>query len=429
MKRILLSIALAVIIGSAIWVGNFYWKNLRGIGPVIKPTPEDIAEVINTTGMPLKLPPGFSIEIFTDNLPAARVMTFDALGNMWVSQTKEGQVSLLEIENGKVKAVQPIFTRLRNPHGLMFGTGEEQLMLYIAEEHRVSRVPVYSEGDLEKLVDLPSGGGHFTRTIMWLPGFENQKMLISVGSSCNVCNESDSRRAKILIYDLKTKELETFATGLRNSVFIATHPVTGEIWGTEMGRDLLGDDIPPDEINIINQGSPSTPLRVKNFGWPTCYGKNILDTDFHKDDHVHIRPDCSEPFELPSYIDIPAHSAPLGLAFIPARQNPPPADLGGQASGWPEDYWHDLLVAYHGSWNRSVPTGYKIVRYKLDAQGKFEGVDSTNSPQVEDFITGWLENNEALGRPVDILIQPGGIIYISDDKAGVIYRVTYNQQI
>ena len=112
-----------------------------------------------------------------------------------------------------------------------------------------------------------------------------------------------------------------------------------------------------------------------------------------------------EPFEAPSYIDLPAHSAPLGLAFIPEE-------------GWPQEYWYNLLVAYHGSWNRTVPDGYKIVRMKLDAKGNYSG--------VEDFITGWLTpDNQALGRPVDILVQPGGTMYISDDKAGVIYRVTY----
>ena len=111
------------------------------------------------------------------------------------------------------------------------------------------------------------------------------------------------------------------------------------------------------------------------------------------------------PFETPSAIDIQAHSAPLGLAFIPEE-------------GWPEEYWYNLLVAYHGSWNRSVPTGYKIVRYKLDAQGRYLG--------EEDFITGWLQGSEALGRPVDILVQPGGVMYVSDDHAGVIYRIIYS---
>lgn len=155
-----------------------------------------------------------------------------------------------------------------------------------------------------------------------------------------------------------------------------------------MGRDWLGDDLPPDEINLIADG--------KDYGWPYCYGKNEIDP-FGRDVPAEL---CH--LQIPSFIDIPAHSAPLGIAVVPEE-------------GWPEDYWYDLIVAYHGSWNRSQPTGYKVVRHKLDAKGNYEG--------VEELITGWLVSEGALGRPVDILIEPGGKMYISDDKAGVIYKV------
>ena len=184
-----------------------------------------------------------------------------------------------------------------------------------------------------------------------------------------------------------------------------------------MGRDLLGDDTPPDEIDIIDSSSTGSEQNpVPNFGWPICYGKNVHDTDF--DHNTYIRNPCMEPFEIGSHIDLPAHSAPLGLAFFP--------------KDWPEEYRDDLLVAYHGSWNRSEPTGYKIVRVKLDSRGNFEG--------VEDFITGWLRRSDdksevgvptvvsgltpegALGRPVDLVFHKGSL-YISDDKAGVVYKV------
>ena len=419
MKKFILTIFGSLVIVGLIWAGIFYSKNLRGIGPVIKPPPNDITKVINTTGMPLKLPLGFSISIFAEGLDKPRVMTWGPDGNMLVSIPSAGRVVALRDENsdGKADAIITVIDGLNRPHGLATRC-TEKCRLYIAESNQVA-VYDYDEVNLEatnkkKLVDLPDGGNHFSRTILFMPTPNEDKLLISVGSSCNVCDESDSRRAKILVYDLKTKKLETFASGLRNSVFMTIHPVTGKIWATEMGRDLIGDDIPPDEINIIEEG--------KNYGWPICYGKNVLDTDFHKEDHVHVRAHCTEPFEQPSYIDIPAHSAPLGLAFIP--EDPP-------AGGWSQEYWYNLLVAYHGSWNRSVPTGYKIVRYKLDARGRYLG--------EEDFITGWLTEpkakeplpgtvinvGEAYGRPVDILVQPGGKIYISDDKAGVIYQVTY----
>ncbi len=158
-----------------------------------------------------------------------------------------------------------------------------------------------------------------------------------------------------------------------------------------MGRDNLGDDLPPDEINLVEYG--------KNYGWPICFGKNIHDTNFDK--NTYIRNPCGEPDTIGSFIDLQAHSAPLGLSFVPQHI-------------WPEEYDGDLLVAFHGSWNRSEPTGYKIVQIKFDTQGKFIS--------TEDFITGWLAENVALGRPVDLKFHSGNL-YISDDRAGVIYVV------
>ena len=380
-------------------------KYLPALRPAIFPPSTDITEfltedavppqAVNETNLPLELPPGFRISIFAKNLPGARVMRFDQFGNMWVSRTSEGAVTLLEIgEDGRVRSQSDIFVGLRRPHGLAFDPDpSHSLLLYIAEEHRLWRVATYSDDPGEELLALPFGDGHFTRTIAFGP---DKKLFVSVGSSCNVCTESDERRAAILGYDPATRQSEIFARGLRNAVFFTWDFVRGKMWATDMGRDWLGDDLPPDEINIIEQG--------KNYGWPICYGKNVHDTDFDK--NTYIRNPCMEPFEIPSLIDIPAHSAPLGLAFIPEE-------------GWPEDYWYDLLVAYHGSWNRSSPTGYKVVRHKFDASGNYQG--------AEDFIAGWLTPQGALGRPVDILAQPGGIMYLSDDKAGVLYKITLIQ--
>lgn len=393
---------------------DFYSKNLRGVWPALKAPKENIAEIIekksaNTTGFPLKLPDGFSISIFAKNLAAPRVLGWAPGGVLLTSIPSEGRVVALHDKNGDgavgADEVVTVISGLNKPHGLAFQcpflNGEGECEFYIAESHRVSLFSYDAEKMKavfkKKLADLPDGGNHTTRTIMFN---EDGRLLISVGSTCNVCNEKDWRRAKILALDLQTGELKEFAKGLRNSVFMAAHPVTGKVWATEMGRDLLGNNLPPDEINIVEED--------KNYGWPNCYGKNIHDTNFDK--NTYIRNPCMEPFETPSYIDIPAHSAPLGLAFFPEE-------------GWPEEYWHNLLVSYHGSWNRSTPTGYKIVRYKLDSHGNYLG--------EEDFISGWLQDNQALGRPVDILIQPAspaggpGKIYISDDKAGVVYLVRY----
>ena len=426
MKKILLFFGATFILGAVIWAALFYWQNLRGIGPAIQPAPEDIADLIeeikkerkneahkqgeNTTDFPLTLPEGFSISIFARDIGPARVMTFDPVGNLLVSVTKENKVIALPDQNrdGVADEIITVIDGLNQPHGLAFRC-ERGCRLYIAETDQVA-VYDYNAATLKALnktilFDLPGGGNHFSRTIIFS---EDGRLLTSVGSTCNVCNESDWRRAAILVSNADGSDLKVFASGLRNAVFMVLHPFIEQLWVTEMGRDLIGDDIPPDEINIVEEG--------KNYGWPICYGKNVVDTDFHKDDHVHIGLDCTEPFEIPSHIDLQAHSAPLGLAFV-----------SGQ--GWPVEYRGDLLVSYHGSWNRTVPTGYKIMRFRLDEQG--------NYLSREDFISGWLTQSDnsflgglavterALGRPVDILIHPDGVMYVSDDKAGVIYRIVY----
>ena len=396
MKKIILLVLVISLAAAMAYAGVFYWQNLRGIGPVANSPPVNIANVIpqNTIGIPLKLPPGFSISIFAKNLSGARVMAFDSFGNMWVSRTSEGIITSLEVRDGKVVHQNDVFKGLRKPHGLAFEPGAERDVLYYAEEDKISQVTLYSDAQSKKIVGLPAGGNHTTRTIGFGP---DGRLYVSIGSTCNVCHESDPRRAAIWSLNKDGSDFRPFAAGLRNGVFFIWHPETKKMWATEMGRDLLGDDIPPDEVNIVEAG--------KNYGWPNCYGKNVHDDNF--DHNTYIRNPCMEPFETQSLVAVPAHSAPLGLAFVSSQ-------------GWPADYNHSLLVAYHGSWNRSVPTGYKVVRMKFNAQGNYQG--------TEDFITGWLvSKSKTLGRPVDILALAGGVAYLSDDKAGVIYKITAPQ--
>jgi len=383
MKKTITIILIAILIVAIVVFGILYWKYFRGAGPAIKEPKQDISKMINETDMPLNLPDGFSIEIFEDNLPAARVMLIDELGNMWVSQTKEGTVSLLTIENGQVTNSQVIFDDLKNPHGLAIHP-DDPYLLYIAEEDKVSRVRIYSEGEMEKIIDLPKGGRHVTRTLLFTI---DKQLLISVGSSCDTCVEDDWERASILIANDDGSNLKKYATGLRNSVFMAMHPISLQVWATEMGRDFLGDDLPPEEINIIK--------RNKDYGWPYCYGRKVHDIKFDpKEEFTDV---CRK--SEPAHITFQAHSAPLGLAFIP--------------QSWPKVYAGDLLVAYHGSWNRTVPTGYKIVHFDLNT-GNIES----------DFISGWLQEDEALGRPAGLIFDRDGNLYISDDSAGLVYKVS-----
>ena len=369
-------------------------------GPTDMPgtTPSPAPVVINETDFPLSLPSGFRISLFTPKpMGAIRFMAFSPDGILFVSRPstaglyadwRGGAVIALpdSDQDGVVDEVMRVIEGLRDsPHGLAFYGG----YLYLAEHSKVSRYPYLGEGKVgdtpEVIVDLPFGRGHLSRTL----GIDrSDKMYVSIGSSCNLCEESDQRRATLMEYNPDGSGERVFAEGVRNSVGFVFHPGTGEIWATENGRDNLGDDLPPDEINILRSG--------QNYGWPYCYGKNIPDPAF--DDPAR----CSTAQE--SLHDLQAHSAPLGLRFV-------------ESSQFPDEWQGDLLVAYHGSWNRREPTGYKVVRLV---------VDGSSVVAEEDFIKGWmLDNGTSVGRPVDLIFGPqDGALYISDDKAGVIYRVT-----
>lgn len=407
-SKIALSTLSVVVLGFAVWAGTFYYRNFRGAATAFIPAETGVKTGEDNLG--LQVPEGFKISIFAKDLGAPRVLARDGFGNILVSIPKDGVVLALADTNsdGVEDKRYTLVEGLNKPHGLAVHCDDMQVgktrecKLYVAEENRVASYTynaqtMHAEFN-EELAKLPTGGRHTSRTLMWDP--KNQsRLLVSIGSSCDVCIEKDEHRASIWSLDTNTKEFKLFAKGLRNSVFMATNPVDGKVWATEMGRDYLGDNAPPDELNIIED--PSTRSgQVANYGWPNCYGKNIHDTAFDK--NTYIRNPCMEPFEMASIVDLQAHSAPLGIAFVPEE-------------GWPEEYWYNALVAYHGSWNRTVPTGYSIARVKLSSKGEYLG--------TEPFIAGWLEGKKASGRPVDIILEPGGTGYISDDKAGVIYRL------
>ncbi len=367
----------------------------EAIAPQNTPTPnanEEFSDLSdNSTGLPLTLPPGFTLSVYASKLGNVRVLQKDPNGVLTASLTKDGKI--IALPN---KKPVDILTNLSSPHGFLFKCDNDKTncKLYVAEEDKLSvydyNPSTYKATNRRRLVDLPANTGHNTRSIIFAK--DQTHILISVGSSCNVCHETDDRRAKILITDLDGKELKNYASGLRNSVFLAYHPVTGDLWATEMGRDYLGDNNPPDEINVIKENG--------NYGWPICYGNNMHDTSFDK--NTYIRNPCEAPYETPSYIDLPAHSAPLGLGFIP------------ETKFWPKNLWNNLLVVFHGSWNRTSPTGYKIVQLILNEKGEYQ--------QTKDFITGWLTaDGKVLGRPADILINLDGTAYISDDQNGSIY--------
>lgn len=390
MKKRIVIVSIAVIL-----LLLFYFLIVKsGFKTSIKPESQNLFDKI-------KLPPGFKIGIYSDNLGGSPVsnpgpnagprMMLLKNNVLYVTIPSKGRVAVLPDKDNNKKADKDItfIDGLNNPHGIDFHEG----WFYIAEEDRVIRVKektgdlIADSSTIEILVQLPAGG-HFTRTVK----IQNNSMFISIGSSCNVCYEQDERRASILKCNLDGTNCTVFAKGLRNAVSFVFHPATGEMYATENGRDWIGEDAPPDEINLVEEG--------KNYGWPVCYGKNIHDADFDK--NVYVRNPCMEPFTIPSLVDLQAHSAPLGLAFY-------------DGNSFPKEYIGKLFAAFHGSWNRNVPTGYKIVIVDLDAS------------EVRDFATGWLQGNNIIGRPVDIIVEDEGSIFVSDDNAGKIYRIYYEK--
>lgn len=409
-KRIVWTIAVSVLgIGllmGLIYGGWFYYTYLQGAPTAFLEAPAEVIEKATTPvvtplgeSLPfLDVPEGFIVQEFSNDLQKPRTLVKDPNGVLLVSDQTAGTVVALhdEDQDGHADSNIVVASELDTPHGLAFYCAVDPCKLYIAEEGMISAwdydTSTYLASNREDLVSLPTGGRHSTRSILFLPPPNQSTLLVSIGSACDTCIELDSKRGTVMAVEADGTNLRPFADGLRNAVFMTTHPVTGATWVTEMGRDFLGDDLPPDEINILEDG--------RNFGWPYCYGMREHDDIF---DPSHSN-GCDG--TLPAHIDLQAHSAPLGLDFFPEE-------------GWPEEYQNDLLVAYHGSWNRTVPTGYKIVRMLLDSQGNYEG--------REDFITGWLtEDEQSIGRPADVLIEPNGEIFISDDKAGVIYRAMFH---
>jgi glucose/arabinose dehydrogenase len=328
---------------------------------------------------------GFRVGVFAEDLDGVRFMAVGPDGQIYASITGRGRVVALSDANGDGRAdtVRTVIADLDGPHGLAF-RGDT---LYVAEENRVIRL-VPPDGRVEVVVpDLPAGGGHSTRTIL----FRNDDLLVSIGSSCNLCDERDERRAAIMRYALDGTGARLVATGLRNSVGLALQPGTGALFATNNDRDRLGDDRPPDRVNLIEDGGW--------YGWPQCYLPGTPNPEYERSatrcDHA-----------IGPVIRFPAHSAPLGLAFY-------------TGSVFPEEYRGNLFVALHGSWDRSYPTGYKVVRIPMD------GTRPVGEP--EDFITGWQIGRRWWGRPVDVLVAPDGTMLISDDFGGRIFRVSRNE--
>ena len=371
-----------------------FWSLLLCIGFCLSSLSQAFADGTNNRYKSIikriTLPDGFNIEIYSDKIQNARSLAVGDDGTVYVGSRGSGKIYALPDydKNGKPDATIVIAQDLIMPIGVAFFNGD----LFVTE---VSRIIVFKNithnlntaAKSEVVYDwFPKDLHHGAKYLRVGP---DGKLYTPVGAPCNSCRPKKAIYATMTRMNPDGSDFEIFAEGIRNSVGFDWHPVTQELWFTENGRDWLGDDIPPDELN-------HAPIAGRHFGYPYCHAGNLPDPKYG-----NVEP-C-ENFTPPSW-QFPAHVAPLGVRFYRGKQ-------------FPKEYRNQLFVAQHGSWNRSKPQGYRI------AVVKFE---KGNPVSEQVFAEGWLQTNgKVLGRPVDILEMPDGSLLISDDQRSVIYKITY----
>ena len=334
----------------------------------------------------IQLPPGFTIEEYAD-VPKARSLALGDRGTLFVSNRKGRSVyAVVENSDGSTRTIE-ILDGMSTPNGIAFRDGD----LYVAEIDRVIRY-ANIEDNLENVpdgevldIDLPSDRHHGWRYIGFGP---DDKLYISIGAPCNVCDEFGY--AQIIRMNPDGTGRETFASGVRNSVGFTWHPETGELWFTDNGRDMLGDDLPACELN-------HAPRQGLHFGFPYCHAGDLPDPKFGDGK------DCSN--YTPPARKLGPHVAPLGVKFYTGDQFPP-------------EYRNQVFIAEHGSWNRSKKIGYRISLVRLEGN---------KAISYEPFAHGWLQGQQVSGRPVDLMVLEDGSMLVSDDFAGKIYRIRYTR--
>lgn len=335
----------------------------------------------------IKLPPGFQISVFAEDVGNARSMAWNGINTLYVGTRSAGKVYALVDLNGDYKAdkMYQIASGLNMPNGIVYHAGD----LYVAEVHRIirfDRIDRRLDKPPKPVViydDLPIEAHHGWRYLNLGP---DGKLYISIGAPCNICDEDGY--AKIARLNLDGTGFETLAEGVRNSVGFTWHPQTNELWFTDNGRDWLGDDLPPDELNRLTRPG-------EHFGFPYCHGDDLADPEFGKGRRCK---DYTAPVQ-----NLGAHVAALGLHIYSGKQ-------------FPKIYRNQVFIAEHGSWNRSKKVGYRVSLVNLKGN---------TAVAYMDFATGWLQGEQAWGRPVDIKALPDGSLLVSDDVANAIYRIVY----
>ncbi|HWA13765.1 MAG TPA: PQQ-dependent sugar dehydrogenase [Burkholderiales bacterium] len=342
----------------------------------------------------LRLPEGFRISVYANGVDNARSMALGDKGTVFVGTRSEGDVyALVDADrDGKADEVITIARGLNSPNGVAFRNGA----LYVAEINRILRYDDI-ESNLKRpprpvvVSDrFPRDGHHGWKFIAFGP---DGMLYVPVGAPCNVCEANPDVYAAIHRMRPDGSGLETFARGVRNTVGFDWHPVTGELWFNEHGRDMMGDDMPSCELN-------NAPRAGMHFGFPYCHQGDTADPEYGRK-----RP-CGD--FTPPALKQGGHVAPDGLRFYTGKM-------------FPAEYRNRIFIAQHGSWNRSSKSGYRVIMVTLKA-------DNRTVEKSEPFVEGWLEGERAWGRPVDLLQLADGSLLISDDAADAVYRVTYGKQ-
>ncbi|HEY4069085.1 MAG TPA: PQQ-dependent sugar dehydrogenase [Burkholderiaceae bacterium] len=344
----------------------------------------------------LQVPKGFKIELLTDAVPNARAMALgrfsDGRGVLYVGSKNAGNVYAVELDHGKARAVHKLASDVLGPIGIAYRDGA----LYVSAISKILRFDAIDDHlqapprPVTVVDDLPGPGTHDWKYIAFGP---DGKLYVAVGSPCNVC-VPDAAHGLILRMKPDGSEREVVARGLRNSVGFDWSPRDHTLWLTDNGRDMLGDDIPSDELNHVERVGA-------NFGFPYCHQGDLPDPEFG------VQHACSE--FVPPAAKLGAHVASLGMRFYDASQFPP-AYRGG------------IFIAEHGSWNRSSKVGYRVMYLAVDEAGRVTRAE----PFVQGFLRiGALGHESVSGRPADVLVLPDGSLLVSDDQGGAIYRVTY----
>jgi glucose/arabinose dehydrogenase len=335
----------------------------------------------------LTLPPGFRIAVYAADVPNARQMALGPPGVVFVGSNAAGKVYAVVDRDGGNRTVHVVASGLSMPSGIAFRDGA----LYVAAVNRilryrdVARDPAHPPKPEVVTDAYPSDPHHGWKFIAFGP---DGRLYVPVGAPCNICTPPGPLHATITRLDLAGGRPEVVARGVRNSVGFDFDPANGDLWFTDNGRDWLGDDQPPDELNHLTKVG-------EHFGFPFCHGNGLRDPE-HNAGHA-----CSE-FTPPAR-ELGPHVAAIGMRFYTGRM-------------FPEKYRGGVFIAEHGSWNRSTPIGYRV---------SFVKIENGRATSYEPFAAGWLKGGAASGRPADVLVMPDGALLVSDDKAGRIYRITY----